>query len=90
MATKKAYVFFNCDDEKSDSSMNLRYNDEVFQDTKVARKLLLKKVKYEVSAGRVAIDKDKENVLSDNILTGDPTKATELMKYGAIVAVSLH
>ena len=45
----KAYVFFNCDEEKSDKSMNIDYNNEVFKDTVASRKALWAKIASEVA-----------------------------------------
>ena len=56
MATeKKVYVFFNCDEEKTEKSMNIFYNKTIYNDTKKARKELLAKVEDEVAAGRVHV-----------------------------------
>ena len=82
-ATKKyAYMFFNCDDDKSAASMNVRYNNEVFPDTVAGRKALLKKLEEEVAAGRVNMS-DKDAVKND-ILKGEPTDASAKLQYGDI------
>jgi hypothetical protein len=36
-AAKKAYIFFNCDGEKTQESMNVFYNHVVYHDTVGAR-----------------------------------------------------
>ena len=41
MKEKKAFVFFNCDEEKSQTSMNVFYNSTFYSETKKARKELL-------------------------------------------------
>ena len=76
---KYAYIFFNCDEAKSQSSMNIFYNDVFFSDTKAGRKALLSKVEEEVASGRVNVA-DMEAVKSD-ILDGEPTDAAGRMQY---------
>ena len=90
MPTKKkhAYIFFNCNDEKGQESMNIRYNNEVYADTQVARKVLLEKVMEEVEKGRVNLA-DREAV-AEAILKGDPTDASRMMQYGTIERVISH
>ena len=81
MATKepaKAYLFFNCDEEKSEESMNVFYNKEAFRDTKTARKALWTKIQTEVEAAKEAV------------MTGDPCEASQYLHFGNIVAIDLH
>jgi hypothetical protein len=82
VSKKYAYIFFNCDEAKSQSSMNIFYNDVIFSDTKAGRKALLSKVEEEVAAGRVNVA-DMEAVKSA-ILDGEPTDAAGKMQYGDI------
>lgn len=84
MKEKKAYVFFNCDQEKSQTSMNLFYNQEIYRDLKGSRKELLAKVEAEVAAGRVNIVSGKADAVRKDILDGDPTEASAFLQYGAI------
>ena len=85
MATeKKAYVFFNCDEEKTQKSMNIFYNQTIYNATKKARKELLAKVEDEVAAGRVKVADGKMESVSDAILDGEPTQASQYLQYGAI------
>ena len=79
---KYAYIFFNCDEAKSQSSMNIFYNDVFFSDTKAGRKALLSKVEEEVASGRVNVA-DMEAV-KNAILDGEPTDAAGKMQYGDI------
>ena len=44
-ASNVAYIFFNCDAEKSHGSMNIFYNHEIYRDTQASRKALWQKVK---------------------------------------------
>lgn len=84
-AKKYAYIFFNCDDDKSQNSLNIRYNNKVYRDTKTSRKALLDKVMKEVKEGRVNLaDKD---AVSNIILEGNPTEASKLIQYGTIERV---
>lgn len=83
-----AYVFFNCDDGKNQTSMNIRYNNEIFADKAASRKALLAKILEEVQAGRVNLA-DKERV-SEIILKGEPAEASVYMQYGTIERVIMH
>jgi hypothetical protein len=90
MATeKKAYVFFNCDDEKSQKSMNIFYNQTIYNATKKARKELLAKVEEEVAAGRVNVAEGKMDTVSKEILDGEPTKASNYLQFGAIESFAI-
>ena len=83
----KAFVFFNCDEGKSEASMNIFYNHAVYKDGKTSRKALLKKVQEEVDLKRIQIaDGDFEKVES-LILEGDPVEAGNLIRFGAIKAL---
>jgi len=84
-----AFIFFNCDAKKSDGSMNVTYNREVYKDTKVSRKLLLAKVQEEVEAGNVQVGEDFKERVKNAILEGNPEEASNYMVYGAIKAVDL-
>lgn len=90
MATeKKVYVFFNCDAEKTQKSMNIFYNKTIYNATKKARKELLAKVEEEVAAGRVNIAEGKNESVSKAILEGDPTKASRYLQYGTIKSFNI-
>ncbi|MCR5756730.1 MAG: hypothetical protein K6F95_02330 [Selenomonas sp.] len=90
MATEqKAYVFFNCDEEKTEKSMNIFYNQTIYKATKKARQELLAKVEAEVAAGRVNITEGKDESVSKAILDGDPTKASNYLQYGTIKSFAL-
>ena len=90
MATeKKAYVFFNCDEEKSQTSMNIFYNSTVYNATKKARKELLAKIEDEFAAGRVHVADGKMDTVSKEILDGEPTKASKYLQFGAIESFAI-
>ena len=80
----KAFVFFNCDENKNESSMNIFYNNAVYKDGKTSRKNLLKKVKEESELNRVKIAEENFKTVERLILEGDPTEATQFMQFGAI------
>ena len=81
---KKVYVFFNCDEEKTQKSMNIFYNHTVYNTTKKARKELLTKVEDEIKAGRVNVTEGQMDAVSKEILDGEPTKASQYLQYGTI------
>ena len=90
MATeKKVYVFFNCDEEKTEKSMNIFYNKTIYNDTKKARKELLAKIEDEVAAGRVHVADGKMDTVSKEILDGEPTKASKYLQFGAIESFAI-
>ena len=81
---KKAFIFFNCDEEKSETSMNLFYNKQIYNDTKKARTQLLEKLKSEQDAGKIQID--DLAAVEQLVMSGDPTQASQHLTFGAIVA----
>lgn len=81
---KHAYVFFNCDEEKTQKTMNIFYNQTIYQSTKKARKELLAKVEEEIAAGRINVAEDQMDAVSKAILDGEPTDASPYIQYGAI------
>ncbi len=87
-AAAKAFIFFNCDEAKSESSMNIFYNHAVYKDTKASRKLLLKKIKDEFYAERVRVDDwaQVESLISE----GDPVEAGNFIRFGAIKSVDCY
>ena len=87
---KKAFIFLNCDEEKSPGSMNVSYNNEVFCDAKVGRKALWKKVQQEAKEKRIFVEDGHDALIKESVLNGDPTEATSDLKYGAIVEVELR
>ena len=81
---KKAYIFFNCDEAKSDHTKNIFYNHEVFRETKGSLKALWTKVQIEMAAGRVTIDEANLDKVRTSILDGDPTEASQYIHCGVI------
>jgi hypothetical protein len=86
MKEKKVYVFFNCDEEKSQTSMNIFYNSTVYGDTKKARKELLAKVEEELKEGRIQVAEENMAKVSAAIMEGDPSNAKDFITYGSIEA----
>jgi len=87
-AAAKAYVFFNCNEQKDPATMNILYNHDVFRDTQVSRKALWAKVQEQ--AGNVRIDDCNVEAAKAAILSGNPVDASQYMPCGAIVEVDCH
>ena len=83
----KAFVFFNCDEGKNESSMNIFYNRAVYKDSKTSRKTLLKKVKEEVDLNRVQVEEGNWATVENLILEGDPVEAGNFIRFGSIKAL---
>ena len=86
----KVFVFFNCDADKSEASMNIFYNSAVYKDTKTSRKNLWKKVKEEYGAERIQIAAENLNDVERAITEGDPVLASDLIQFGAIRALECY
>ncbi|MBQ6296947.1 MAG: hypothetical protein IJK81_04555 [Selenomonadaceae bacterium] len=86
----KVYIFFNCDADKSEASMNIFYNHAVYKDTKTSRKNLWKKVKEEFGAERIQIAEDNLKAVELAITEGDPVEASNFMQFGAIRAIDCY
>lgn len=82
----RAFVFFNCDENKSESSMNIFYNHTIFKDMKTSRKFLLKKIKDEAVKKHIKIESEHFPTVEKLILEGDPTKASQYIQFGTIKA----
>jgi len=91
-AAKKAeaYIFFNCDGEKSPSSKNVSYNNAVYRDMKGSRKALLEKVQAEIEAGNVHVEEGNLAAVKVAILEGNPAEASKYLQFGDIVAVECY
>ena len=82
----KVYVFFNCDEAKSEASMNIFYNNEVFKDTVASRKALWEKIAGEADKVQFV----DEAAAKEAILKGNPCDATQHLRFGAIKELALH
>ena len=85
--TKKAFIFFNCDSNKSEQSMNIFYNHIVYKDTQASRKLLWSKIQNERKDNRIQISDDNLAEVKRLILEDDPTKASDYIMFGAVKIV---
>ena len=86
-ASNVAYIFFNCDAEKSHGSMNIFYNHEIYRDTQASRKALWQKVK---DASRIEIAEDDLTSVRTAILESDPAEASRYIRFGAIETFVCH
>ena len=80
----KIFVFFNCDENKAESSMNIFYNNVTYKDTTISRNRLLNKIIAENKAGRVQIAEENLKKVEEIIMKGNPVDAGNFIKYGAI------
>ena len=85
--SKKAFVFFNCDGNKSEQSMNIFYNHIVYKDTQASRKLLWSKIQNERKENRIQISDDNLAEVKRLILEDDPVQAGNYIMFGAIKVV---
>ena len=86
----KVFIFFNCDADKSEASMNIFYNRTVYKDTKTSRKNLWKKVKEEYGAERIQIAAENLPNVEVAITEGDPVEASNFIQFGAIRAFECY
>lgn len=86
----KVFIFFNCDADKNEASMNIFYNHAVYKDTKTSRKNLWKKVKEEYGAERIQIAADNLKAVEAAITEGNPCAASDLIQFGAIRAIDCY
>ena len=87
VSTKRAFIFFNCDAEKSERSMNIFYNHVVYKDTQASRKLLWSKIQKELDEKRIQISDNDLAEVKRLIIEDEPTKASEFMQFGAIKVI---
>ena len=87
-AAPKAYVFFNCNEQKDPATMNIFYNHDVYRDTQASRKALWAKVQEQ--AGAVRIDEGNLDAVKEAVLSGNPVDANQYMPCGTIVEVDCH
>ena len=86
----KVFIFFNCDGDKSEDSMNIFYNHAVYKDTKTSRKNLWTKVKEEYGAERIQIASENLKAVELAITEGDPVAASDFIRFGAIRAIDCY
>lgn len=86
----KVFIFFNCDAEKSEASMNIFYNRAVYKDNKNSRKNLWKKIKEEYGAERIQIALENFPAVKEAITEGNPVEASTFIRFGAIRAFDCY
>lgn len=84
LVANNVFVFFNCDAEKSEASMNIFYNNSIYGSSQMSRSKLLNTVVKEREAGRIKITDENLRKVQFLIMKGDPCAASEFMQYGAI------
>ena len=84
----RVFLFFNCDENKSESSMNIFYNNVAFKDTSISRKRLFNKIKTEYEAGRIQIAEENFSKVEEIIMKGNPIDAGQFIKYGTIKSLA--
>ena len=70
MKEKNAFIFFNCDEEKSQKSMNVFFA----------------KIEEELASGRIHAKEEDIPAIRDAILNGNPTDASSYIQYGTILS----
>ena len=88
--SSKVFIFFNCDADKNEASMNIFYNHAVYKDTKTSRKNLWKKVKEEYGAERIQIAAENLKAVELAITEGDPCAASDFIQFGAIRSIDCY
>lgn len=83
LRTKAKYVFYNCDENKSEES-KFNSGDETFSDTMLGRRNLWKKIKGEIDAGKVIIEGLSERNVHNIVLHAKPESVNPNLKYGLI------
>lgn len=86
-ASNKAYIFFNCDGEKSLASKNITYNNVVYGAAKTSRNALWKKIQEEVENHRIVIDEGNLELVKKTILEDNPKDASQYMQFGDIMEI---
>ena len=84
-AASKAYIFFNCDGEKSLASKNIAYNKAVYGTAKTSRNSLWKKIQEEMTNHRIIIDECNLELVKKIILEENPKDASQYMQFGDIM-----
>ena len=87
VSTKRAFIFFNCDANKSEQSMNIFYNHVVYKATQASRKLLWSKIQKELNEKRIQIADNSLDEVKRLIIEDEPDKASDLIQFGAIKVV---
>ena len=89
-AVSKAYIFFNCDGEKSLASKNIFYNNAVYGSAIASRKALWKKIQEEIAQKRIVVSDDKLEEVQTAILKGNPADAGKYLQFGDIMEIDRY
>ena len=87
---KKAFVFFNCDGDKTQASKNIFYNNEIYRDVNSARKDLWDRIKDEVEKGTINVIDDEFTKVRHEILYGSPVEAGKYLQFASIDEMIIH
>lgn len=87
-AHQAAYLFFNCDENKSSQSMNVLYNNRAYDDTPKGRSLLLARIIDEKQNQKIQIREEDMDTVKEIIMDANPEDASKYLKYGCIVKLS--
>lgn len=80
-----AFEFYNCDADRTHSSMNPIYEKNVYRDTRDSRRKLWKRIKTECEMKNIAIKDSDMSQVRFNIMNGSPVDANKYMTYGVIL-----
>ena len=76
-------MLLKCEEEKSSTSMNPRYNAVVYEDRDVLWNVIITNLMVD----QIKIDEENLDTVKDIILNGDPTQANDYIRYGCIINV---
>ena len=87
---RDAFEFFNCDKDKSAVSMNPLYENCMYRDTVQSRRRLWTRIKDEIERKNIEIDSTDMKTVRKAILFGNPSEASDFMKYGVILTKKME
>ncbi len=83
------HIFFNCDGEKTTQSMNILHNNIAYDDTLSGRKQLYERIVHEVKSEKIFVAPEQFQFVKQAIFKGKPSDASQFLKYGRVVTISL-
>lgn len=86
----RVHIFFNCDENKSEQSINICYNDKAYGDTPAGRAKLLDRVLEEETKKSIFINSDDLQKVKEIITNGAPVDASQYLKYGCIRTINVY
>ena len=87
---RNAFEFFNCDQDKNAVSMNPLYENCMYRDTVQSRRRLWARIKDEIERKNIEIDFNDMTVVRKAILFGNPSEASNFMKFGVILTKKME